>query len=125
MRDNFLSYELFFALLPPFAPIKLTFSKIKKTLQDVIILQMFTINDKKNLSVALHICKAIYHIYMALQIWSATDKFFLSFWTVFCPFTILTTRKNENFKKLKREPLEISSFYTSVTKIMIICYTVP
>ena len=32
--------------------------------------------------------------------------------------------KNQNFKKLKKY-LEISSFYTSVSKIMIICYTVP
>ena len=32
--------------------------------------------------------------------------------------------KNENFTKMKK-CLEISSFYTSVPKIMIICYTVP
>ena len=32
--------------------------------------------------------------------------------------------KNQNFEKMKKS-LEISSFYTSVPKIMIICYTVP
>ena len=32
--------------------------------------------------------------------------------------------KNQNFEKLKK-CLEISSFYTSVPKIMIMCYTVP
>ena len=32
--------------------------------------------------------------------------------------------KNENFKKMKKR-LEISSFYTSVPKIMIIWYSVP
>ena len=41
----FCHYGPFFALLPPSRPTKLKFSKIKKTLQDIIILQMFTIND--------------------------------------------------------------------------------
>ena len=49
---------------------------------------------------------------------------FLSFWTIFCPFTPLTTQKIKILKKWKKH-LEISSFYTSVPKIMIICYTVP
>ena len=49
---------------------------------------------------------------------------FLSLWTVFCPFTPLTTRKIKILKNWKK-PLGISSFYTSVQKIMIICYTVP
>ena len=33
--------------------------------------------------------------------------------------------KNQNFQKMKKKHLEKSSFYTSVPKIMIICYTVP
>ena len=49
---------------------------------------------------------------------------FLSFWTIFCPFTPLTTRKIKILKKWKKY-LEISSFYTSVPKIMILCYTIP
>ena len=49
---------------------------------------------------------------------------FLSFWTIFCPFTPITTQKTQNFEKILKT-LEISSFYTSATKIMIICYTVP
>ena len=47
-----------------------------------------------------------------------------SFWAIFCPFTTITARKmkiSQNWKKF----VEISSFYTSVPKIMIICYTVP
>ena len=50
---------------------------------------------------------------------------YFSFWAIFCPFTPLTARKI-NIKKKKRKRrkhLEISSFYTSVPKIMIICYT--
>ena len=46
----------------------------------------------------------------------------LSFWTIFC---LLTNKpKNQNFEKRKNS-LEISSFYTSAPKIMIICYTIP
>ena len=49
---------------------------------------------------------------------------FLSFWAIFCPFTPLTIQKIKIFKKWKKH-LEISSFYKSAQKIMIICYTVP
>ena len=48
---------------------------------------------------------------------------FLSFWTIFCPFTPLTPQKMKISKKWKKQ-LEMSSFYTSVPKIMIISYTV-
>ena len=36
------------------------------------------------------------------------------FWAIFCPFNFLTTQKT----------LEVLSFYTSVPKIMIICYSI-
>ena len=49
---------------------------------------------------------------------------FLSFWTIFCSFTPLTNQKIKILKNWKKH-FEISSFYTSVPKIMIICYTVP
>ena len=48
----------------------------------------------------------------------------------FCHFRLLfallppNSPKNQNLKKMKKH-LEISSVYTSVPKIMIICYTVP
>ena len=35
---------------------------------------------------------------MVLEIWSATDKNLL-FWTIFCPFTPLTTQKIKILKK--------------------------
>ena len=59
------------------------------------------------------------------------QQFFLSFWTIFCLFTPLTTQKIKILKKWKKKSLEISSFYTSVindhewsyaTLWMIICY---
>ena len=43
----------------------------------------------------------------------------------FCPFTPLTAQKIKNFKNKKKKRLEMSSFYTSAPKIMIICNTVP
>ena len=59
---------------------------------------------------------------MVLEIWSTTDRIFCYFGH-FCPFTPLTTQKIKTLKKRKKF-LEIS-FYTTVPKIMIICYTVP
>ena len=42
----------------------------------------------------------------------------------FFPFYPPNIAKNENLKIIKK-PMEISSCYTSVPKIMIMCYTVP
>ena len=52
---------------------------------------------------------------------------YFSFWAFFCPFTLLIAKKwkfQRNNKK-KKQQLEISSFKTSVPKIMIMCFTVP
>ena len=56
---------------------------------------------------------------------------YFSFSTIFCPFTPLTARKTKiskkwkKIKKKKKKQLKKSSFYTSVPKLMIICYNVP
>ena len=42
----------------------------------------------------------------------------------FLPFYPPNSPKNQNFRKIKKS-LEISSFYNSVPKIIIICYTSP
>ena len=49
---------------------------------------------------------------------------YFSFCAIFCPLTPLTAQKMKISKKWKKY-LEISSFYTSVPKVIIICYTVP
>ena len=49
---------------------------------------------------------------------------YFSFWTVFCPFTTLTTQKIKILKNWKNI-LEISSCYICVPNIMIRWYTVP
>ena len=61
--------------------------------------------------------------YMVPEVLSTTDNF-LSFWTIFCPFTPLTVQKIKILKKWKKH-LEISSFYICVSKIIIRWYTVP
>ena len=50
-------------------------------------------------------------------------NFYFSFWTMLFPFNPLTTTKMKNSKQSKKG-LAIS-YYTSVSKTMIICYTVP
>ena len=50
---------------------------------------------------------------------------YFSFWAIFCPFTPLPLKQSEKWKfqkKRKKKTLEISSFYTSVRKIIIICH---
>ena len=99
--------------LPFYTPNNLknqNFEKVKETPGDIIILHMCTINDN--------------HMVYGSWDMERDRQNFLSFWTIFCPFTLLTTRKIKILKKWQKR-LEISSFYTSVPKIMIICYTVP
>ena len=67
----------------------------------------------------------MYHKWQSYDVWflryQVRQPDFLSFWIIFCPFT---TQKIKILKKWKT-PLEILSFYTSIPKITIICYTVP
>ena len=63
-------------------------------------------------------------LYCSLDMACNRFNCYFSFWTIFYPFTSLTAQKIKIFKKWKKH-LEISSFYTSVPKIMIICYSVP
>ena len=48
----------------------------------------------------------------------------LSFWAIFCTFTPLTTRKIKILKKWKKH-LDMSSFYTCMSKITIIWCMLP
>ena len=89
---------------------KSKFWKHKKTPRDIIILHMCTINDNCMMCVSWDMERG--------------GQNFLSFWTIFCPFTPLKPRRIKILKKWKKR-LEISSLYTNVPKIMIICYTVP
>ena len=101
----FCHFGPFFALLAPNNTKKQNFEKIKKSPGDVLILHMCTINES-------HMMYGSWDI-------ECNRQNYLSFWTV------PDNPKNQNFEKLKKKHLETSSLYTSVAKIMIICYTVP
>ena len=92
----------FFVILHHFFPFCILnpknkkFEKMKKTPEDIIILHMCTINDN----------------HMIYGSWDMKHdrQNFLSFWTIFCPFTLLTTRKIKILKNWKQH-LEVLSFY--------------
>ena len=70
---------------------------------------------------------------MIPEIWSTRQNVFhfgpfLPFYTPVCPLSpsppLPNSPENQNFEKMKKH-VEISSFYTSVTKTMILCYVAP
>ena len=115
----FLSFQAIFCFFTPLLTPQINKLKFGKTV-------------KKHLDIlSFYRCVPLIKIIwcMVPEIWSSTDRIFLSSWVFFCPFTPPNTLKNENIKNEKKQKnkktLEISSFYTSLPKIMIICYTVP
>ena len=97
--EFFVILDRFLPFYPPNNPKNQNFEKLKKTPGDIIILHMCTINDN-------HIMYGFWDI-------KCDRQNFLSFWTIFCPFTPLTTQKIKILKKWKNH-LEILSLYTCV-----------
>ena len=97
--QNFLSFwTIFCTFIPsPNNPKNQNFEKMRKLPGDIITLHMCTINDN----------------YMCGSWDMEHDGQNLSFWTVFCPFTPLTTQKIKILKKWKKN-LEILPFYKCV-----------
>ena len=111
MTDKiFCHFGLFFALVPPNKPKNQNFQKMKKTHGDIVILHMCIINDN-------HMMDGSWDIEHDRQT-------LLLFWTIFSPFTPLTTQKIKILKKWKKL-LELLILYKNVPKIMVICYTIP
>ena len=102
----------FFALLLPYGPRKSKFWKNEKTLEDIIILQMFTIDDS--------------HMIYGFSDMECNRQIFLSNWTVFCPFTPPNNSKNQNFEKLKKAPgaIIILNKCTKNHDHMLYCYAI-
>ena len=100
-KESFCHFGPPFTFLPCNNPKNQNFGKMKKTPQHIIILQLHTINDN-------HMMYATWDI-------KGNRQNFLSFWTIFSPFTLLTTQKIMILKNWKKH-LEISSFYISVPK---------
>ena len=100
VTDNFLSFWTVFCPFTPLWPRKSRFFKNEKSTWRYY---HFTNVHHKWQS---------YDVWF-LGIWSMTDRFFLSFWTDFCPFTLLTIRKIKILKNWNKHT-EILSFYTYV-----------
>ena len=88
--EFFVILDRFLPFYPPTDPENQNFEKIKKVPQDIIILQMSTINDN----------------HMMYRTWDmeCNRQNLLSFWTIFCPFTLPNNLKNQNFEKMQKIP---------------------
>ena len=101
VRQNFLPFWTIFCTFTPLTTWKIKIlKKMKKTPGDIIILHMCTINDN----------------HMMYGSWDMEHNRhnFLSFWTIFCPFTPLWTQKIKILEKWTTH-LKILSFYKGVT----------
>ena len=100
-REKFLSFRTIFCRFTPLTTRKIKIlKKWKNYLEIYIILHMCTINDS--------------HMMYGSWDMECNRQNFLSFWTIFCPFTTLTTQQIKIFKKWKKYQ-EILSFYTVAT----------
>ena len=89
----FLSFWTAFCLFTPLTTQKIKILKKWKKVGNFIILHMCTINDNQ----------------MMYSSWDTEHErqIFLSFWTIFCPITPLTTQNIKILKKLKKNPADI------------------
>ena len=88
-RENFLSFWTIFCTFSLLThPKNKKFEKMKKKPRDMIILHMCTIDDS--------------HMMYGSWDMECNRHNFLSFWTVFCPFTPLTTQKNKILTKMEK-----------------------
>ena len=101
-RHNFfVILNHFFSFYPPVDPENQNFQKMKKALEDVIILQMCTINNS--------------HMMHGSRDMECNGQNFFVILDCFLPFHPLTTWKIKIWKKWKNH-LEILSFFTCVHK---------
>ena len=107
----FCHFEPFLLFYPTNNPKNQNFEKLKKMPWDIITLQKCAKNHN-------------HMLYCSSDMACDRCNCYFSFWASFCPFTPRTTQKIKNLQKWKK-CLKISSFYTSVPKIMSICYTAP
>ena len=101
-----------FSCFGPNSPENQNCEKLKKTPGDIIILHKCAIKDN-------------HMIYASWDMKCNRQNFFV-IRSHFLPFSLSSSLENPNIKKQQQQKsLEISSFYTSVAKFMIIGYTVP
>ena len=110
----FVIFDYFLPFYPPNNLGNFHFEKTKKMPGDIIILHKCIINDN--------------HMMYGSWDMKCDRHNFLSFWVFFYffgTFTPIITQKIQIKKKKEKKNDWVSSFYTSVPKIMIISYTVP
>ena len=86
------------------------FGTMKKSPGDIIALHMCTINENNIM-------------YGSWDMECVTEFFFI--FGLFFPIYLPNSPKKSKFRKNEKKHMEISSFYNSIPKIMIICYTIP
>ena len=154
-REFFVISDYFLPFYPPNNPENQNFEKMKKTPVGIIISNTSNINEiwylryepelpftpitvqklkiskkwKKSRDISsfyTSVPKIMIICYTFPEIWQVTDVI-VTFHLLgyFLPFYPPNSPKNKKIPKKWKETLEISSFYTSVPKIMIISYTVP
>ena len=100
-RHDFLSFRTVFCPFSPLTTHKIKILKKKQqkkhthTHEDIIILQICTINDS--------------HIYVCIlpEIWSAMDRIFFVILDCLLSFYLPNNLKNQNFEKMKKTPGEM------------------
>ena len=107
-RQNFLSLWTIFCPFTSLTTRKIKILKNEKNTWRYYHFTPVTINDN--------------HVMYGSWDMKLTDRFFC-YLDHFLPLYLPNNPKNQNFEKLKKH-LETLSFYTSVPKIMIICYNV-
>ena len=80
----------------------------------------FKTMTKRPGDIILHMCTPNHMLHCSWDMAVVGCNCYFSFWPIFSPFTLLTAQKMK-----KKKHLEVSTLTTSVTKIMITCYTVP
>ena len=114
MHDRCNCYFSFWAIFCHFTPVTARKMKISKKWKIASRYYHFTQVYLKTWSHAI--------LFLRYGMWWMSLFFFIL--GNFLPFYPLYNPKNKNFTKIKKT-VEISSFYTSVPKIMILFYTVP
>ena len=93
-----------------------------------LTIQKITILKKKKKTLRYYHFTNVYHQWQSYDVWflryGVQPTEFFVILDCFLPFYTPNNSENQNFEEIKKH-LEISSFYPSVPKVMIICYTVP
>ena len=90
---SFVILYCFLPFYPSIDPENQNFEKMKTIPEDIIILQICTINDS--------------HMMYGSWDMEHDGQNFLSFWNIFCPFTPLPTQKIKILKKIEKPPGDI------------------